>query len=228
MEVKHVDRPMECHNHFSLFLYPYTSPLTTLAFLYQDFVNPNLYFTAPSDLSDKEKRLPQRKHPALPRTVTVVGGDSNRIRQYTVQSHLPPKKSDRNKEEPTILPELINNCSMKRTSVISVEKLPVTVLEPNSCTGDSDHGTAYLCLPNPHLNATNLLEGSGELACSELSVSSSSDSETDQATRVAMLPIRWPTRQFHRGPPHHWSRPRTKHYKPERIQSHYQNGGGGK
>lgn len=160
--------------------------------------------------------------------MTVVGGDDSRIRQYTVQSHLPPHERDKNKQEPTILPELINNSSMRRTSVISVQKLPVTLLEPNNCTEDSDHSTAYLCLPNPQLNATSLLEGSGELACSESSVSSSSDSESDQATRAAMLPIRWPTRQPHRGPPHHWSRPWTKHYKPERFQSHNQSGGGGK
>jgi hypothetical protein len=185
-------------------------------------------FTAPSDLSDKEKKLSQKKHPAFRRTVTVVGGDDNRIRQYTVQRHLPPQESNRNKEEPTTLPELINNRSTRRTSVISVEKLPVTVLEPNNCTADSDHSTANLCVPNPRLNATNLLEGSGELACSELSVSSSSDSESDHTTRTAMLPIRWPTRQSHRGTPHHWSQPRTKHCKPERFQSHYQSGGGGK
>jgi len=167
-------------------------------------------------------------HSAFPRTVTVVGGDDNRIRQYTVQSHPPPKESNKNKDKPTTLPELVNNRSTRRTSVVSVEKLPVTVLEPNSCTTDSGHSNAYLCLPSSQLNATNLLEGSGELACSESSVLSSSDSDSDKATSAAMLPIKWPARQSYRGPPHHWTRPRTKHHKPEQLQSNYQNGGGGK
>ncbi|XP_069695961.1 serine-rich adhesin for platelets-like isoform X2 [Periplaneta americana] len=178
-----------------------------------------------TDVSDIEGRLPRRRCTALQKTVTVVGGDDNRIRQYTIQSRPSPEESSKGKETPTILPDLNSNSSTRRHSLVSVEKLPTTVVEPSDSAADSDQSTTYLCLPSSRLRAADLMEGSGELACSESSsVSSSSDSEPDRATSPAMLPVRWPIRQPRRVPLHNRSRSRTKHHKPETF---YQGGGSG-
>ncbi|GFG30738.1 hypothetical protein Cfor_07787 [Coptotermes formosanus] len=182
---------------------------------------------APTELSDKEKGKSSKKCPTLPKTVTVVGGDDNRIRQYTVQHCLPQQKGDKDKPSLTTLPELTSNSSSRRPSVVSVDKLPVAVLKTNGSAPDSDHSTTYICLPSPYLNVNSLLEGSGELACSESSVLSSSDSENERATSPAMLPVRRPTRQFRRGAQHQLSRSQIKHCKPEQFQSNSQSGRGG-
>ncbi|PSN44633.1 hypothetical protein C0J52_10001 [Blattella germanica] len=186
---------------------------------------------APGDASDKEDRLTRRKrHVPITRTVTVVGGEDDRIRQYTVPSRVPQSPEDvkRNIETSTTLPDLNSNSSSRRHSL---EKLPITVIEPNDSPADSDHSTTYMCLPSPRFKHPNLLEGSGELACSESSVSSSSDSECDKSANPAVIPLRWPNRQHRRGPPNHRSRSRSKHYKSDQFQSFFQsggNGGGGK
>lgn len=156
-----------------------------------------------------------------------MGGDDNRIRQYTVQHCLPQQKGDKDKPSLTTLPELTSNSSSRRPSVVSVDKLPVAVLKTNGSAPDSDHSTTYICLPSPYLNVNSLLEGSGELACSESSVLSSSDSENERATSPAMLPVRRPTRQFRRGAQHQLSRSQIKHCKPEQFQSNSQSGRGG-
>jgi hypothetical protein len=183
---------------------------------------------ARANLSHKERGTSTKKCPAFSKTVTVVGGDDNRIRQRTVQHRLAQQDSNRNKQSPTTLPELTSNCSSRRPSVVSIDKLPLAVLKANSSAPDSDNSTAYLCLPSPYLNVNTLLEGSGELACSESSVSSSSDSEHERARSPAMLPVRRPTRQSWRGPQHHLSRSHIKHCKPEQFQSYSQAGRGGK
>ena len=179
-------------------------------------------------MSDKEKGKSSKKYPTLSKTVTVVGGDDNRIRQYTVQHSLPRQKSDKDKRSPTTLPDLTSNSSSRRPSVVSVDKLPLAVLKMDTCAPDSDHSTTYLCLPSPYMNVNSLLEGSGELACSESSMLSSSDSEHDPATGTAMLPMRRPNRQFWRGAKHCLSRSQIKHCKPEQFQSYSQSGQGGK
>lgn len=191
-------------------------------------INPSLCVTAPTELSDKERGRSSKRCPALPRTVTVVGGDDNRIRQYTVQHCMPQEKGERDKQSPITLPELTSNSSSRKPSVVSVDKLPVAVLKTNSCAPDSDQSSTYLCLPSPYLNVYSLLEGSGELACSESSVLSSSDSEHERATSPAMLPARRPMRQFRRGAQHHQSRSPIKDCKPEQFQSYGQSGRGGK
>jgi len=190
--------------------------------------NPSLCVTAPTELSNKEKGKSSKRCPALPKTVTVVGGDDNRIRQYTVQHCMPQEKGDRDKQSPVTLPELTSNSSSRKPSVVSVDKLPVAVLKTNSCAADSDQSSTYLCLPSPYLNVYNLLEGSGELACSESSVLSSSDSEHERATSPAMLPARRPNRQSRRGAQHHQSRSQIKDCKPEQFQPYSQSGRGGK
>jgi hypothetical protein len=179
---------------------------------------------AQTELSDKEKGKSSKRCPALPKTVTVVGGDDNRIRQYTVQHCMPQEKGDRDKQSPVTLPELTSNSSSRKPSVVSLDKLPVAVLKTNSCAADSDQSSTYLCLPSPYLNVYSLLEGSGELACSESSVLSSSDSEHERATSPAMLPARRPIRQFRRGAQHQQSRSQIKDCKPEQFQSYSQSG----
>jgi hypothetical protein len=157
-----------------------------------------------------------------------MGGDDNRIRQYTVPNRLLQQDRNRDQAACTTLPELTSNHNTWRTCAAAVQKPQVTLLETNESSAGSGNRAAYLCLPSPYHNANYLLEGSGELACSESSVSSSSDSECDRATSPAMLPSRLPTRQPQRGQTHHWSRSRKKHYKAEQFQSHTQSTGGGK
>jgi hypothetical protein len=179
-------------------------------------------------VSERGKRISRKKGTVFPRTVTVVGGDDNRIRQYTVPSRLLQQVGDRDQEASTALPELTNNNNTLRTSAVSVQKPQVTLPKTNESSAGSDNSTTYLHLPSPHLNANYLLEGSGELACSESSVSSRSDSECDRALSPTVLPIRLPTRQPQRGLMHHRSRSRKKHYKSEQFSSHSQSAGGGK
>jgi hypothetical protein len=191
-------------------------------------INPSLCVTVPTEMCEKEKGKSSKKCPALPKTVTVVGGDDNRVRQYTVQHCMSQQKGDKDKQSPITLPELTSNSSSRKPSIVSVDKLPVAVLQTNSCAPDSEQSPTYLCLPSPYLNVYSLLEGSGELACSESSVLSSSDSEHERATSPAMLPARRPIRQFRRGAQHHPSRSHIKDCKPEQFQSYSQSGRSGK
>nr|CAD7427698.1 unnamed protein product [Timema monikensis] len=178
--------------------------------------------------SDKEER--RQKLAPLPKTVSVVGGGENRIRQCTVPYRPTPTDDDLATHSPnTALPELLP-ATRRQSLVPPADRGPLTLPKTPS-TPDSDHSTTYLKISgSPRLGISNVLEGSGELACSESSVSSSGDSENDRDGSPAMYPLRWPVRARRSSRPHR-TRSRTQNYHqseatPYQYQQPQQAGGG--
>nr|CAD7569581.1 unnamed protein product [Timema californicum] len=130
----------------------------------------------------------------------------------------------------TALPELLP-ATRRQSLVPPADKGPLT-LPKSPSTPDSDHSTTYLQISgSPRLGISNVLEGSGELACSESSVSSSGDSEDDRDGSPAVYPLRWPVRARRSSRPHR-TRSRTQNYHqseatPYQYQQPQQTGGTG-
>nr|CAD7257662.1 unnamed protein product [Timema shepardi] len=178
--------------------------------------------------SDKEEH--RQKLAPLQKTVSVVGGGENRIRQCTVPYRPTPTDDDLTAHSPTTaLPELLP-ATRRQSLVPPADKGPLT-LPKSPSTPDSDHSTTYLHISgSPRLGISNVLEGSGELACSESSVSSSGDSEDDRDGSPAVYPLRWPVRARRSSRPHR-TRSRTQNYHqseatPYQYQQPQQTGGG--
>nr|CAD7197703.1 unnamed protein product [Timema douglasi] len=178
--------------------------------------------------SDKE----EHRHELAPlqKTVSVVGGGENRIRQCTVPYRPTQTDDDLTAHSPTIaLPELLP-ATRRQSLVPPADRGPLTLPKTPS-TPDSDHSTTYLQISgSPRLGLSNVLEGSGELACSESSVSSSGDSEDDRDGSPAVYPLRWPVRARRSSRPHR-TRSRTQNYHqseatPYQYQQPQQTGGG--
>nr|CAD7405703.1 unnamed protein product [Timema poppensis] len=178
--------------------------------------------------SDKEEH--RHKLAPLQKTVSVVGGGENRIRQCTVPYRPTSTDDDLTAHSPTTtLPELLP-ATRRQSLVPPADRGPLTLPKTPS-TPDSDHSTTYLQISgSPRLGLSNVLEGSGELACSESSVSSSGDSEDDRDGSPAMYPLRWPVRARRSSRPHR-TRSRTQNYHqseatPYQYQQPQQTGGG--